>query len=324
MAFKQWLRNLFGRSAPETDDGHSQATAEASLSAPQASQAAAAPAPAPAATTKASASAPSTAKRTLTVAPPGERCAAVTASGAQCSRRSREGSKFCGLHKAGTVAAPATKAAAKPAAKKPAAKAAAPAAKAAAPAAELQPQCAALTAAGDQCKNSSRDGSKYCGSHKGYRPPAKSVAAKAKDTVPRVANAADTKPATRKGPAAKVKKAQPQCGALSAAGDQCKNSAREGSKYCGSHKGYRPPAKSVAAKAKDTKPKAKKAADTAPSARRTQVAYKEYKLYRQGNRFFFTKKDRKDVAAGSEPVYDIPDGRTVVTTPNGLPVLKKA
>ncbi len=30
-------------------------------------------------------------------------------------------------------------------------------------------RCAAKTAAGKRCKNSSRDRSKYCGSHKGYR-----------------------------------------------------------------------------------------------------------------------------------------------------------
>ncbi len=31
-------------------------------------------------------------------------------------------------------------------------------------------QCLALTKAGTRCRNISRDGSKYCGSHKGYRP----------------------------------------------------------------------------------------------------------------------------------------------------------
>lgn len=36
---------------------------------------------------------------------------------------------------------------------------------------DYQPQCAALTADGAQCRNSSRDGSRYCISHFGYQPP---------------------------------------------------------------------------------------------------------------------------------------------------------
>ena len=40
------------------------------------------------------------------------------------------------------------------------------------PKADYQPQCAALTADGAQCRNSSRGTSKYCASHKGYQPPA--------------------------------------------------------------------------------------------------------------------------------------------------------
>src|ERR1041385_4387414 len=38
--------------------------------------------------------------------------------------------------------------------------------------ADYQPQCAALTADGKQCRNSARGASKYCASHKGYQPPA--------------------------------------------------------------------------------------------------------------------------------------------------------
>jgi len=34
---------------------------------------------------------------------------------------------------------------------------------------------------------------------------------------------------------------QPQCGALTDDGAQCRNSARSGSRYCASHKGYQPP-----------------------------------------------------------------------------------
>lgn len=81
-----------------------------------------------------------------------------------------------------------------------------------------QAQCGALTADGAQCRNSSREGSKYCASHKGYQPPtARGVAQRvegaawdpkdgvtdassrrAADTKPRVRRAPDTAVATRK------------------------------------------------------------------------------------------------------------------------------
>lgn len=82
----------------------------------------------------------------------------------------------------------------------------------------LQPQCGALTEDGMQCRNSSRDGSRYCISHKGYQPPtAKGLAqriegdawdpsdsrtdrssVRAADTKPRVRRAKDTSVAVRK------------------------------------------------------------------------------------------------------------------------------
>lgn len=69
----------------------------------------------------------------------------------------------------------------------------------AAKAEEYRPQCSAITEAGEQCRNSAREGSKYCGSHFGYQPP---VLAKGtvdrKDTRARVKDAPDTKPSTRK------------------------------------------------------------------------------------------------------------------------------
>jgi hypothetical protein len=65
--------------------------------------------------------------------------------------------------------------------------------------AAYRPQCSALTEEGAQCRNSAREGSKYCASHFGYQPP---VLAKAtvdrKDTLARVKDAPDTKPSTRK------------------------------------------------------------------------------------------------------------------------------
>lgn len=75
----------------------------------------------------------------------------------------------------------------------------------AAPEPGYRPQCSAITADGAQCRNSSRDGSKYCGSHFGYQP---STAATVReetggrvrdtDTKPRVRRARDTTPAIRK------------------------------------------------------------------------------------------------------------------------------
>ncbi len=203
----------------------------------------------------------------------------------------------------------------KPAAKKPAKKAAAkPAAKKADK--KLQPQCAAVTAAGDQCKRSSRDGSKYCGSHKGYQPKTAAKIAGAKDTEPRHKGAEDTKPATRK-PSKAAAKANEQCAAVTAAGTQCKSASRDNSKYCGRHKGYRAPAKAAA------KPAAKKA--PAKKASKAQVSEGDYKLFQNGNRFYFSKQTQAEAKAkGGVPVYEIPAGRTVVKTANGLPVLKKA
>ena len=219
-------------------------------------------------------------------------------------------------------AAAPSKPAARPAARKtttrkPAAKAAAKAA------ADDRGQCGAITASGKQCSRRARDGSKYCGLHKGYQPPSKAKAAAAKDTKPTATGAKDTKPRGRKkaDPTASKDGLRPQCAALTADGGQCKNSARASSKYCGSHKGYRPPAKAVAKTAKDTKPAVKKAKDTKPSARRTQVTKYGYKLYKNGNRYFFSKKAQADVTGS--PVYTMPKDRAVVRTPNGLPVLKK-
>jgi hypothetical protein len=62
-----------------------------------------------------------------------------------------------------------------------------------------RPQCSAITEAGEQCRNSAREGSKYCGSHFGYQPPALArTSVDRKDTRARVKDAPDTKPSTRK------------------------------------------------------------------------------------------------------------------------------
>lgn len=183
------------------------------------------------------------------------------------------------------------------------------------PAAVKAARCAATTATGAACKRSAQDGSKYCASHKGFR--AAAPKAKAPATPAKAAPAAK---ATARAPAAATK-ATAQCGALTAAGDQCKRTARDSSKYCASHKGYRPPAK--AAKKTDTKPVGKKVKDTVPSTRRTHVTHNGYKLYQKGNRFYFSKKSQAEVKKnGADPVYVLPKDRKITVTPNGLPVLK--
>jgi hypothetical protein len=74
--------------------------------------------------------------------------------------------------------------------------------------ADYNPQCAALTADGKQCRNSARGASKYCASHKGYQPPAlkglaqrvegDSWSATDKRTDRQSKRIADTKPKVRK------------------------------------------------------------------------------------------------------------------------------
>jgi hypothetical protein len=93
--------------------------------------------------------------------------------------------------------------------------------------ADHQPQCAALTADGRQCRNSARGTSKYCASHKGYQPPGRKglaqriegdswsaddaltdrQSARGADTRPRVRKAEDTPLAVRS--KAKAGKAAP-------------------------------------------------------------------------------------------------------------------
>jgi hypothetical protein len=66
---------------------------------------------------------------------------------------------------------------------------------------------------------------------------------------------------------------RPQCSALTADGGQCRNSAREHSKYCISHFGYQPTVIPKAeAKREDTKPRVRDAPDTLPSVRRKSTA----------------------------------------------------
>ncbi len=126
------------------------------------------------------------------------------------------------------------------------------------PVGEHQPQCEALTKDHKQCRNSAKAGSTFCGSHQGYKAMEFEKVIDAKDTAPRHKSAENTKPGT------KGASATHQCAAYTKDGLQCKNSSRKSSKYCGSHKGYRPPTKAQLLKQMDTKPRHNKAKDTAP------------------------------------------------------------
>ncbi len=109
-------------------------------------------------------------------------------------------------------------------------------------------QCAALKEDGTKCKSHSKEGSKYCATHKGYRPKgrAKTVlenlkkARAMKKVRARAKDAPGGKGAIRNRPAAiAVMGAKSQCAATTQSGSQCKKLPRASSKYCEAHKGYR-------------------------------------------------------------------------------------
>jgi hypothetical protein len=64
---------------------------------------------------------------------------------------------------------------------------------------------------------------------------------------------------------------QPQCGALADDGDQCRNSAREGSLYCSAHRGYRGTTARAFVASIDTTPRSPEARDTVPAVRGAPV-----------------------------------------------------
>lgn len=122
---------------------------------------------------------------------------------------------------------------------------------------DRQVQCGALTADGDQCRLTAQSGSHYCHVHKDYEPPTAEEMSHSMDTDP-FDDVADTWPGEKAdGPH--------QCAAVTQAGKQCRNTARDGSKYCMSHKGYHPrrPERSL-----DTEPVGKGVKDTLPSVQK--------------------------------------------------------
>ncbi len=121
---------------------------------------------------------------------------------------------------------------------------------------EYQPQCAAITRDGMQCRNSCKDRSEYCGAHQTYAPKAlndllDTTPSRGEDTKPGVGDAAGTG----------------QCAAYTKESLQCKRSSRSGSKYCAIHKGYRAPSKAALTAKLDTKPRHAGAKDTVPKVR---------------------------------------------------------
>lgn len=126
-------------------------------------------------------------------------CGAVTADGRQCRNSAKGGSPYCGSHQGHrplSMKQLGARGDTKP--RHARAEDTMPGQTGAA-GAELQPQCAALTKDGKQCRNSSRKSSKYCSAHKGYRAPSRAEWVRRLDTKPSVAKAQDTKPSLQKG-----------------------------------------------------------------------------------------------------------------------------
>lgn len=121
-------------------------------------------------------------------------------------------------------------------------------------------QCGAVTDDGRQCRLTAGEGRSYCHLHKGFKPMRRDEIVVRMDSKPRAVGAVDTLP----GEGDRGKRTN-QCAAVTAAGSQCSNRSRDGSKYCGGHKGYRP---SKALKISDTKPVGRRVKDTAPTVKR--------------------------------------------------------
>ncbi len=119
-------------------------------------------------------------------------CVAVTRSGLQCRNSAKGGSELCGSHQDYTPASLADLTDTEPAV------AGAEDTKAGGGKKHAvggkQAQCGAYTKDGLQCRNSSRKGSKYCVTHKGYRAPTRAQLEARLDTKPRWAQAPDTMP----------------------------------------------------------------------------------------------------------------------------------
>ncbi len=109
-------------------------------------------------------------------------------------------------------------------------------------------QCAALKPDGTKCKSHAKERSKYCVSHKGYRP--KGIAKKKLESLSKARDMKTVRSRAKKtsggkGPirnrpaAVKVMGDKARCAAATGSGTQCKRVPRARSKYCAQHKGGR-------------------------------------------------------------------------------------
>jgi len=121
-------------------------------------------------------------------------------------------------------------------------------------------QCGALTHANRQCRITAQEGSEFCHLHQDYQTPSEDQIRQRLDTAP-AWSTEDTLPGEDVGGAQ-------QCAAITAAGAQCRNTARHGSKYCASHKGYHPRSMQHTT---DTEPVGSHVRDTLPAVAERRI-----------------------------------------------------
>ncbi len=120
---------------------------------------------------------------------------------------------------------------------------------------EPRPQCAALTQSGSPCSNPARTGSKYCSSHKGYRPPKPVKKAAKKKATKRASSGASSRRGDEKKDTGQAKKNGSKSAAKKATKSGTKSATKSAKKGAGAAKA---PAKKTVKKA--TRKAAKKSA----------------------------------------------------------------
>jgi deoxyribonuclease-4 len=108
------------------------------------------------------------------------------------------------------------------------------------------------------------------------------------------------------------KAALPDCEALTKSGERCKKKADGKGKYCLQHKGWR--GQTIWDLPENQTPKV---IQSTPK-RRVQVQVDDYKLWKKGDKYLFSK-DKKD---GMAAVFKVPDGRQVRYDKQARPILK--
>jgi deoxyribonuclease IV len=108
------------------------------------------------------------------------------------------------------------------------------------------------------------------------------------------------------------KAALPDCEALTKSGDRCKKKVDGKGKYCIQHKGWR--GETIWDLPENQKPRVLQS--TAKARRQVQVD--EYKLWKHGERYHFTKEHKDGYAA----VFKVPEGKEVRYNKQKVPVLR--